>query len=95
MHPDEDNHFARGHAFGADDIASRTRYVEHPAKTLFLIWVTLTEQKWVIFGECRGHRQGRESWITRNSEPEPAVRAFGLPRRRSPDIRIRKRSQTQ
>ena len=53
-HRDEANHFARGHAFGADDIASCPRYVEEPAKTLFLVWVTLAEQKWVILGERRG-----------------------------------------
>jgi hypothetical protein len=50
----EDNQFAHGHAFGADDIDSRTHYVEHPAKTLFSVWVTLTEQKWVILRERRG-----------------------------------------
>ncbi len=58
-HRDEANHFARGHAFGADDIASPPHYVEDPAKTLFLVWVTLAEQKWVILGERRG--SGR--WI--------------------------------
>jgi hypothetical protein len=53
-HHEEDNYFARGHAFGADDIDSRTHYVEHPAKILFLVWVTLSEHKWVILGERRG-----------------------------------------
>jgi hypothetical protein len=24
------------------------------AQMLFLVWVTLTEHKWVILGECRG-----------------------------------------
>ena len=43
-----------GNTFGADDIDSRTHYVEHPAKMLFLVWVTLTEHKWVILRERRG-----------------------------------------
>ena len=48
-----------GNAFGADDDDSGTPYVdyaEHRAKTLFFVWVTLTEHKWVIFGERRGPR---------------------------------------
>ena len=60
-HRDEDNLFARGHAFGEDDIASPTRYVEYPAKTLFLVWVTLNEQKWAIFGLFRNFGAGRAS----------------------------------
>ena len=51
---DEDAHFARRQAFGLDDIDSSTHYVEHAAKTLFLMWVTLTEHKWVTLGERRG-----------------------------------------
>ena len=46
-----------GNAFGVDDVESGTPtvdYAEHQAKTLFFVWVTLTEQKWVIFGERRG-----------------------------------------
>ena len=46
-----------GNAFGVDDVESGTptvNYAEHQAKTLFFVWVTLTEQKWVIFGERRG-----------------------------------------
>jgi hypothetical protein len=27
------------------------------AQMLFLVWVTLTEHKWVILGECRGAEQ--------------------------------------
>jgi hypothetical protein len=50
---DEDAHFARRQAFGLDDIDSPTHYVEHAAKTLFLVWVTLTEHKWVTLGERR------------------------------------------
>ena len=42
-----------GNAFGADDIDSRTHYAEHPARMLFLVWVTLTEHKWVILRERR------------------------------------------
>src|ERR1017187_163752 len=52
---DEDAHFARRQAFGLDDIDSSTHYVEHAAKTLFLMWVTLTEHKWVTLGERRGN----------------------------------------
>ena len=54
---DEDAHFARRQAFGLDDIDSSTHYVEHAAKTLFLMWVTLTEHKWVTLGERRGTRR--------------------------------------
>ena len=46
-----------GNAFGVDDDDSGTPivdYAEHRAKTLFFVWVTLTEHKWVIFGERRG-----------------------------------------
>ena len=50
----EDNHFARWRAFGADDVESYTPYVKPNPQTLFLGWVTLSEQKWVILGECRG-----------------------------------------
>ena len=49
-----------GNAFGVDDVESGTPtvdYAEHQAKTLFFVWVTLTEQKWVIFGERRGTGQ--------------------------------------
>ena len=55
-----------GNAFGVDDVESGTPtvdYAEHQAKTLFFVWVTLTEQKWVIFGERRGassYRYARE-----------------------------------
>ncbi len=48
-----------GNAFGVDDVDSGTPtvdYAEHRAKTLFFVWVTLTEHKWVIFGERRGRR---------------------------------------
>ena len=44
-------------AFGVDDIAGGTPIVsnaENWAKTLFFVWVTLTEHKWVILGERRG-----------------------------------------
>jgi hypothetical protein len=51
---DEDAHFARRQAFGLDDIDSPTHYVEHAAKTLFLVLVPLTEQKWVTLAERRG-----------------------------------------
>jgi len=40
-----------------DDVESGTPivdYAEYQAKTLFFVWVTLTEQKWVILGERRG-----------------------------------------
>jgi len=46
-----------GNAFGVDDDDSGTPivdYAEHRAKTLFFVWVTLTEHKWVILGERRG-----------------------------------------
>jgi len=46
-----------GNAFGVDDIESGTpivSYAEYRAKPLFLVWVTLTEHKWVILGERRG-----------------------------------------
>jgi hypothetical protein len=45
-----------GNAFGADESDSATPYVEdveQRAQTLFFVWVTLTEHKWVIFGERR------------------------------------------
>jgi len=51
---DEDNHFALRHAFGADDIDGPTLYGEHRPKIVFLVWVNLTEHKWVILGERRG-----------------------------------------
>ena len=51
---DENAHFARRQAFGLDDIDSRTPYVEHLAKMLFSVWVTLTEHKRVTLGERRG-----------------------------------------
>ena len=35
-------------------IDSSTHYVEHAAKTLFSMWVALTEHKWVTLGERRG-----------------------------------------
>src|ERR1035438_3618659 len=57
---DEDAHFARRQAFGLDDIDSSTHYVEHAAKTLFLMWVTLTEHKWVTLGERRGLPEPRK-----------------------------------
>ena len=53
-HRDEDNHFARSRAFGADDIDGPTLYGEHLAQTLFFVWVTITEHKWVILRERRG-----------------------------------------
>ena len=46
-----------GNAFGVNDDDSDTPtvdYAEHRAKTLFFVWVTLTEHKWVILGERRG-----------------------------------------
>ena len=46
-----------GNAFGADESDSATPYVEdveQRAQTLFFVWVTLTEHKWVTFGERRG-----------------------------------------
>ncbi len=53
-----------GNAFGADDIDSRTHYAEHPAKMLFLEWVTLSEHKWVTLRERRGPG-GRKRWTIR------------------------------
>jgi hypothetical protein len=44
-------------AFGVDDDDSGTPYVnyaEQQAKTLFFVWVSLTEPKWVILRERRG-----------------------------------------
>ena len=41
---DEDAHLAQRQAFGVDDIDSPTHYAEQPAKTLFLVWVTLTNR---------------------------------------------------
>ena len=46
-----------GNAFGVDDVESDTPivdYAERQAKTLFFVWVTLTQQKRVILGERRG-----------------------------------------
>jgi len=46
-----------GNAFGVDDDDSGTPYVnyaEQRAKTLFFVWVRLTEHKWVILRERRG-----------------------------------------
>ena len=56
---DEDARFAQRQAFGLDDIDSRTHYVEHAEKTLFLVWVTLTEHKWVTLGERRSRGRGK------------------------------------
>lgn len=53
-HLDEDTHFARRQAFGADDIDSPTPYGRPAPQTLFFGWVTLTEHKWVTLGERRG-----------------------------------------
>src|ERR1017187_868033 len=65
---DEDANFARRQAFGLVDIDSSTHYVEHAAKTLFLMWVTLTEHKWVTLGERGGSRGAGISWPLRRSE---------------------------
>jgi hypothetical protein len=49
-----------GNAFGVDAVESGipiVECVERRAKTLFFVWVTLTERKWVIFGERRGRAQ--------------------------------------
>ena len=46
-----------GNAFGVDDDDGGIPYVnyaEQRAKTLFFVWVSLTEHKWVILGERRG-----------------------------------------
>jgi hypothetical protein len=48
-----------GNAFGVDDDDGGTTYVnyaEQRAKTLFFVWVSLTEHKWVILRERRGSR---------------------------------------
>jgi hypothetical protein len=48
-----------GNAFGVDDDDGDTPYVnyaEQRAKTLFFVWVSLTEHKWVILRERRGLR---------------------------------------
>jgi perosamine synthetase len=37
--------------------------VEHPAKMLFLMWVTLTEHKWIILGERRGPLKALEAGV--------------------------------
>jgi len=50
-----------GNAFGVDDDDSGTPYVnyaEQRAKTLFFVWVSLTEHKWVILRERRGLEYG-------------------------------------
>jgi hypothetical protein len=49
---------AQDNAFGVDDDESGTHhvdYVEDRAKTLFFVWATLTEHKWVILRERRGY----------------------------------------
>ena len=49
-----------GNAFGVDDDDSGTpyaNYAEQRAKTLFFVWVSLTEHKWVILRERRGLRK--------------------------------------
>ena len=54
-----------GNASGVDDDDSDTPivdYAEHRAKMLFFAWVTLTEHKWVIFGERRGRHGSRRVW---------------------------------
>ena len=46
-----------GNAFGVDDDDGCTPYVnyaEQRAKTLFFVWVSLTEHKWVILRKRRG-----------------------------------------
>jgi len=51
-----------GNAFGVDDDDNGTPYVnyaEQRAKTLFFVWVSLTEHKWVILRERRGHARDR------------------------------------
>jgi hypothetical protein len=45
-----------GNAFGVDDDGGGTPYVnyaEQRAKTLFFVWVSLTEHRWVILGLFR------------------------------------------
>jgi hypothetical protein len=43
-----DNHFVRLRVFGAPGNDTLTPYVEHSPQTLFFVWVTLTEHKWVL-----------------------------------------------
>jgi hypothetical protein len=55
-----------GNAFGVDDDDGGTSYVnyaEQRAKTLFFVWVSLTEHKWVILRKRRGpnKRMGQSS----------------------------------
>src|SRR5450759_3474181 len=63
---DEDNYFARRHAFGADDNDSLTLQ----PRTLFFVWVTLTEHKWVTLGERRGWSHDLRAGVRRlRAEP--------------------------
>jgi hypothetical protein len=65
-----------GNAFGVDDDDDGTPYVtyaEQRAKTLFFVWVTLSEHKWVTLGE----RRGQAATSGRNNgerQVHPAVR---------------------
>ena len=62
-HLDEDNSFAARQKSGADDIAVSTPMPPTRPKlreTLFFVWVTLSEHKWVTFGERRGAKIYRE-----------------------------------
>ena len=74
-----------GNAFGADESDSATPYVEdveQRAQTLFFVWVTLTEHKWVIFGERRGSGCFREFGPESKGESGPQVGNDGDPMRR-------------
>jgi hypothetical protein len=63
-----------GNAFGVDDDDGGIPYVnyaEQRAKTLFFVWVSLTEHKWVILGERRGTVGGCRASIRRCTSPSP------------------------
>ena len=61
-----------GNAFGVDDTAGGTPIVNHAetrAKTLFFLWVILTEHKWVILGERRGQQTRITALTAKAREP--------------------------
>ncbi len=62
-----------GNAFGVDDTAGGTpivNYAENREKTLFFVWVTLSEHKWVILGERRGVAPALSLFINDAAEAE-------------------------
>ena len=78
-----------GNAFGVDDDDGGTTYVnyaEQRAKTLFFVWVSLTEHKWVILRERRGIS---DAWWPQERETPVAAQLFRANSHRPAVFRLR------